>query len=97
MISLNWKENGKMEFQLMSAKYWSDFKRLLNDYPQIANEFKVQIIDTTQEYENGNRYIDSEVYITIDTLEDLIRFIDIVDESVMFNGDEILIYDDYIE
>ena len=97
MNSLNWKENGKMEFQLMSAKYWSDFKRLLNDYPQIANEFKVQIIDTTQEYENGNRYIDSEVYITIDTLEDLIRFIDIVDESVMFNGDEILIYDDYIE
>ena len=97
MISLNWKENGKMKFQLMSAKYWSDFKRLLNDYPQIANEFKVQTIDTTQEYENGNRYIDSEVYITIDTLEDLIRFIDIVDESVMFNGDEILIYDDYIE
>lgn len=97
MNSLNVKENGKMEFQLMSAKYWSDFKRLLNDYPQIANEFKVQIIDTTQEYENGNRYIDSEVYITIDTLEDLIRFIDIVDESVMFNGDEILIYDDYIE
>ena len=86
-----------MEFQLMSAKYWSDFKRLLNDYPQIANEFKVQIIDTTQEYENGNRYIDSEVYITINTLDDLIKLIDIIDESVMFNGDEILIYDDYIE
>lgn len=97
MNSLNAKENGKMKFQLMSAKYWSDFKRLLNDYPQIANEFKIQIIDTTQEYESGNRYIDSEVYIMIDTLEDLIRFIDIVDESVMFNGDEILIYDDYIE
>ena len=29
-----------MEFQLMSARYWSDFKRILNDYPQIANEFK---------------------------------------------------------
>ena len=86
-----------MEFQLMSAKYWSDFKRLLNDYPQIANEFKVQIIDTTQEYENGDRYIDSEVYITINTLDDLIKLIDIIDESVMFNGDEILIYDDYIE
>ena len=38
-----------MEFQLMSARYWSDFKRILNDYPQIANEFKVQIIDTTEE------------------------------------------------
>lgn len=86
-----------MEFQLMSAKYWSDFKRLLNDYPQIANEFKVQIIDTTQEYENGNRYIDSEVYITINTLEEMIKLIDIVDCGVVFNGDEIIIYDDYIE
>ena len=54
-----------MEFQLMSAKYWSDFKRLLNDYPQIANEFKVQIIDTTEEYESGERYVNSEVYITL--------------------------------
>ena len=86
-----------MEFQLMSAKYWVDFKRLLKDYPQIEKEFKVRVVDTTQEYENGNRYIDSEVYITISTLDDLIKLIDIIDESVMFNGDEILIYDDYIE
>ena len=86
-----------MEFQLMSAKYWSDFKRLLNDYPQIVNEFKVQIIDTTQEYESGDRYVDSEVYITINTLEDLVKLVDIIDDSVVFNGDEILIYDDYIE
>lgn len=86
-----------MEFQLMSAKYWSDFKRVLNDYPQIANEFKVQIIDTTEEDERGKRHIDSEVYITIDTLEDLIKLVDIIDDSVIFNGDEILIYDDYIE
>lgn len=86
-----------MEFQLMSAKYWSDFKRILNDYPQIADEFKVQIIDTTEEYESGNRYIDSEVYITINTLDDLIKLIDIVNCEVVFNGDEILIYDDYIE
>ena len=86
-----------MEFQLMSAKYWSDFKRILNDYPQIANEFKVQIIDTTKEYESGDRYIDSEVYITINTLDDLIKLVDIIDDSIIFNGDEILIYDDYIE
>ena len=86
-----------MEFKLMSAKYWSDFKRLLNDYPQIANEFKVQIIDTTQEYESGDHYVDSEVYITINTLEDLVKLVDIIDDSVVFNGDEILIYDDYIE
>ena len=86
-----------MEFQLMSAKYWSDFKRILNDYPQIANEFKIQIIDTTKEYESGDRYIDSEVYITINTLDDLIKLVDIIDDSIIFNGDEILIYDDYIE
>lgn len=86
-----------MEFQLMSAKYWVDFKRLLKDYPQIAEEFKVRIVDTTQEYENGNRFTDSEVYITINTLEDLIKLVDIIDDSVIFNGDEILIYDDYIE
>ena len=86
-----------MEFQLMSAKYWSDFKRLLNDYPQIAKEFKVRVVDTTQEYESGNRYVDSEVYITINTLEDLVKLVDIIDDSVVFNGDEILIYDDYIE
>lgn len=86
-----------MEFQLMSAKYWSDFKRILNDYPQIADEFKVQIIDTTKEYESGERYVDSEVYITLNTLEDFVKLVDIIDDSVIFNGDEILIYDDYIE
>ena len=86
-----------MEFQLMSAKYWTDFKRLLNDYPQIANEFKVRIVDTTQEYESGDRYVDSEVYITINTLEDLVKLVDIIDDSVVFNGEEILIYDDYIQ
>ena len=86
-----------MEFQLMSAKYWSDFKRILNDYPQIADEFKVQIIDTTEEYGDGKRHIDSEVYITINTLEDLVKLVNIIDDSVIFNGDEILIYDDCIE
>ena len=78
-----------MEFQLMSAKYWVDFKRILKDYPQIAEEFKVRIVDTDDD--------DSEVYITINTLEDLIKLVDIIDDSIIFNGDEILIYDDYIE
>ena len=78
-----------MEFQLMSAKYWVDFKRILKDYPQIAEEFKVRVVDTEDD--------DSEVYITINTLEDLIRLVDIIDDSVIFNGDEIMIYDDYIE
>ena len=86
-----------MEFQLMSAKYWCDFKRVLDDHPRIANEFKVQIIDTTEEYGNCNRYINSEVYITLNTLEDFVKLVDIIDDSVIFNGDEIMIYDDYIE
>ena len=78
-----------MEFQLMSAKYWVDFKRILDDYPRIAEEFKVRVVDTEDD--------DSEVYITIGTLEDLIKLVDIIDDSVIFNGDEIMIYDDYIE
>ena len=78
-----------MEFQLMSAKYWVDFKRLLKDYPQIEKEFKVRVVDIDED--------DSEVYITINTLEDLVKLVDIIDDSVVFNGDEILIYDDYIE
>ena len=86
-----------MEFELTSAKYWSDFKRLLNDYPRIADEFKVLIIDTTVEDERGKRYIDSEVYITIDTLEDLIKLTDVVDCEMVFNGREIRICDDYFE
>ncbi len=78
-----------MEFELMSAKYWIDFKRLLKDYPQIAEEFKVRVVDI-KDY-------DSKVYITINTLEDLIKLVDIIDDSVIFNGDEIMIYDDFIE
>ena len=78
-----------MEFQLMSAKHWYDFKQILDDYPQIAEEFKVRVVDTEDD--------DSEVYITIDTLKDLIKLVDIIDDSVIFNGDEIMIYDDYIE
>lgn len=86
-----------MEFELMSAKYWLDSKQILNDYPQIAKEFKVQIIDTTEETEYGKRLVDSEVFITINTLEDLIKLNEIVEVEIIINGDEILIYDDYIE
>ena len=86
-----------MEFELMSAKCYTNSKRLLKDYPQIANEFKVQIIDTTEETEYGKRLVDSEVFITINTLEDLIKLNEIVEVEIIINGDEILIYDDYIE
>ena len=86
-----------MEFELTSAKYWCDFKRVLDDHPRIVNEFKVQIIDTTLEDERGKRYINSEVYITIDTLEDLIKLTDVIDCGVVFNRREIRICDDYLE
>ena len=86
-----------MEFELTSAKYWCDFKRVLDDHPRIANEFKVQIIDTTEEYENGKRHVDSEVYITLNTLEDFVKLTDVVDCGIVFNGREIRICDDYFE
>ena len=86
-----------MEFQLMSAKYWMDYERLLKDYPQIAEEFKVQIVDTSVYDSDGRCHKDSEVYIIINTLEDLMKLIKMVDETVLINEDEIIIYDDYIE
>lgn len=86
-----------MKFELMNAKYWFDYKRILNDYPQIAEEFKVQIIDTTEVDERGKRHVDSEVYITINTLEDLIRLNEIVRTNIIFDDGELVIYDDYIE
>ena len=86
-----------MEFEITSAKYWSYIKLILNDYPQIANEFKVQNIDTTEETEYGKRLVDSEVFNTINTLEDLIKLTDVVDCGIVFNGREIRLCDDYLE
>ena len=68
--------------------------RLLKDYPQIAKEFKVRVADTGKD--DSEVYI-YEVYITINTLEDLVKLTNIVDCGIIFNGDEIIIYDDYIE
>lgn len=83
-----------MEFQLMRAKYCVNSKRLLKDYPQIAKEFKIRVADTGDD--DSEVYI-YEVYITINTLEDLVKLTNIVDCGLIFNGDEIMIYDDYIE
>ena len=86
-----------MEFEITSAKcakYYTNSKRLLKDYPQIAKEFKVRVADTGKD--DSEVYI-YEVYITINTLEDLVKLKNIVDCGIIFNGDEIIIYDDYIE
>lgn len=76
-----------MEYRLQSAKYWSDHDRVLKDYPKIKEEFKVRVEKKTY---------DSEVYITINTLEELHRLIEVTTE-IVFNGDTILIYNDYLE
>ena len=83
-----------MEFELTSAKYYTNSKRLLKDYPQIAKEFKVRVADTGKD--DSEVYI-YEVYITINTLEDLIKLTEVVDCGIVFNGREIRICDDYFE
>ena len=86
-----------MEYRLMSAKYWMNFERILKDYPEIKDNFIVRVEDTSRTDGQGRLHKDSELYVTINTLEELKRFIDVVGNEIMFDGEEILIYDDYIE
>ena len=86
-----------MEYRLMSAKYWMNFERILKDYPEIKDNFIVRVEDTSRTDSQGRFHRDSELYVTINTLEELKRFIDVVGNEIMFDGEEILIYDDYIE
>ena len=76
-----------MEYKLLSAKYGSQHDRILKDYPKIEEEFKVRI---------KRRVYDSDVYITINTLEELHRFIEITTDIVI-GGSTIIIYNDYLE
>lgn len=76
-----------MEYKLLSAKYGSQHDRILKDYPKIEEEFKVRI---------KRRVYDSDVYITINTLEELHRFIEITTDIVI-DGSTIIIYNDYLE
>ena len=76
-----------MEYKLLSAKYGSQHDRILKDYPKIEEEFKVRI---------KRRVYDSDVYITINTLEELHRFIEITTDIVI-GGSTIIIYNGYLE
>ena len=76
-----------MEYKLLSAKYGSQHDRILKDYPKIEEEFKVRI---------KRRVYDTDVYITINTLEELHRFIEITTDIVI-GGSTIIIYNDYLE
>lgn len=76
-----------MEYKLLSAKYGSQHDRILKDYPKIEEEFKVRI---------KRRVYDTDVYITINTLEELHRFIEITTDIVI-GGSTIIIYNGYLE
>ena len=76
-----------MEYRLLSAKYWSQHDRILKDYPKIEEEFKVRI---------KSRTYYTDVYITINTLEELHRFIEITTDIVI-GGSTIIIYNGYLE
>lgn len=76
-----------MEYKLLSAKHVSQHDRILKDYPKIEEEFKVRI---------KRRVYDTDVYITINTLEELHRFIEITTDIVI-GGSTIIIYNGYLE
>ena len=75
-----------MEYKLLSAKHGSQHDRILKDYPKIEEEFKVRI---------KRRVYDTDVYITINTLEELHRFIEITTDIVI-GGSTIIIYNGYL-
>ena len=76
-----------MEYKLLSAKHGSQHDRILKDYPKIEEEFKVRI---------KRRVYDTDVYITINTLEELHRFIEITTDIVI-GASTIIIYNGYLE
>lgn len=77
-----------MEFSLGSAKNCMSGKSVLEDYPQIQKSFKIRIED---------RKWFQVVYITINSLEDMLKLIKIVGCKLVVDEDEIIIYDDYLE
>lgn len=84
-----------MEYRLVSAKYWMNYSRILNDYPKIEQHFPIQVEVTT--LPRGVSRVDSEVYITINNLKELDLLREITGCELIMGIGEIMIYDDYIE
>ena len=76
-----------MKFELWSAEHWDNSVEVLKDYPQIEQNFKVEL-DLKVDY-TGN--------VIIDSLEDLIKFTEIIECNIVFDVDKITIYDGYLE
>lgn len=77
-----------MEFPVVSATHWCSGRKTLEDYPQIKENFK-----TREEIKDR---IDI-TYVTINSLEDLLKFIDIVGHEVVLGDNGLMIYDNYLE
>ena len=76
-----------MKFELWSAQHWDNSVEVLKDYPQIEQNFKVEL----------DSKVDYTAYIIIDSLEDLIKFTEIIECSIVFDVGRIMIYDGYLE
>ena len=76
-----------MKFELWSAEHWDDGVEVLKDYPQIEQNFKVEL----------DAKVDYTAYVIIDSLEDLIKFTEIIECNIVFDVDKITIYDGYLE
>lgn len=84
-----------MKFSIHATSIRNDPQYLLDRYPCL-NDYNFEV----KEYERESLRV-VETYITIDTIEQLIKLMDAVDEElVIINGPEIPaieIYDDYRE
>ena len=76
-----------MKFELWSAQHWDNSVEVLQDYPQIEQNFKVEL----------DLKVDDTAYVIIDSLEDLIKFAEIIECSIVFDVSRIMIYDGYLE
>lgn len=76
-----------MKFELWSAEHWDNSVEVLKDYPQIEQNFKVEL----------DAKVDYTAYVIIDSLEDLIKFTEIIECNIVFDVDKITIYDGYLE
>lgn len=74
-----------MEFILDDSSYSMTYDDLERKYPQVIGNFKIVV------------GVDSAVYITIDSMDELMKFIELVDCEVIVDTDTIMIYDGYIE
>lgn len=87
-----------MKFKITASSLWStETDKLLKEYPCL-HDFGYEVEETTEYsfYHNLN-YPKKTAYIHINSLEELVKFKQAVDKIIIFDEDEIEIYDAWRE